>query len=707
MNLMDDLLNQVKDYQAIVRRGPKSFLNQMVVKLEASDTLELALEKSFIVLSTADLDNTPASTICSRLTRSMANVSGLPVPGNKGIISTGIEILNWYANTKALTVTKKKQIQDSQKGPVAKDVWFVKLLMNFPSESKDIIFCDPRKPYVPWMGPTRFDSGTTIPIVKRADQLGLLDEYTPEKVPLLYTALNRIGNTVWEINMDLFAYAAEMDEGNSPLPKLPSDDEHSKAQNTLRNVKAPKAWRMAASKTIGAHEKRTAFEAIMEKAYEYQGSSLQYPHNLCGRGRIYSLSPILNPQGADIAKALLVLKDRVPLHREQFFIHTANCAGQDKIKYQDRIQWTHEHLDALIAIGRDPIGQWPMIQSLGVHKEKKTYYQFISCCIELSKWAADPEYKTGVMLGLDSTSSGNQILAMLARDHEVAEYVNISPTMDETPGDLYAYVGKFVKRGLENINPADVPLKMKQHVVMDNIAALASLPKGHKTFRKITKRICMVLPYSGTRYGAGEITKDDQFDHGCDVMNELNFADCSVVGAVIYDQCVSAAKRSMGLMDYMRDNLETTDTLVTWRVPHTNFLAFQTKEKMEEQSVGGTIGSKQVRLTYYAPLSIGNSVQHKNAISPGMVHSLDAAMLAMIINGIPIELPVSAIHDQFCVPMGHMETLVISARNAYVSIADRERFMDMAESCFGERIKLPDPGEWDISDLEVSNYFIC
>ena len=707
MNLMDQMLDEARAYQAVVRRGPKSFLNQILSNLEAGYKLDLALERSFKVLATTDLENAQAASVARRVCTTMANTAGLPLPGPKGVIATGIEILNWYANVGVIRAEKRKQIQDGPKGPKTVDVWFLKALATFDDGQPMSIFCDPRKPYVPWVGPTRFDSGTTIPIVKRSDQLGLLSEYTPEKIPLLYTALNRIGSTQWEVNMDLFQYAVDIEEDNSPLPKLPNEEEFSKAQNTLRNPKANKRRRMAAAKTIGAHEKRTAFERTMEKAYEYQGHTLQFPHNLCGRGRIYSLSPILNPQGADIAKALLTLKDKVPFHRDQFFIHTANCAGQDKITYQERIDWTQEHFDMLTDIGRDPVAGWPAIQTLGVQKEKKTYYQFISCCIELYKWSLDPEYKTGVMLGLDSTSSGNQILAMLARDHEVAEYVNISPTLDESPGDLYAYVGRFVKTGLQELTINKVPVKMKPHVNLENIQALAALPKGHKTFRKITKRICMVLPYSGTRYGAGEITKDDQFDHGCDVMDELNFADCSVVGGEIYDQCKAAAKRSMTLMDYMCDNLNATDTVVTWRVPHTNFLAFQTKEKTREDGVSGIIGKKKVALRFMAPLGKPDTSQHKNAISPGMVHSLDAAMLALIINGIPLDLPVSAIHDQFCVPMGHMETLVISARNAYVSIADRDRFMDMAESCFGERIELPEPGRWHICDLQDCEYFIC
>ena len=431
------------------------------------------------------------------------------------------------------------------------------------------------------------------------------------------------------------------------------------------------------------------------------------------RGRIYSLSPTLNPQGADIAKAMLVLKDKRKPKKREFYIHLANCAGEDKSSYSKRVQWVKDRKELLEAIGEDPIGHWSSIQELGVHKEKKTYYQFIACCMELHKMSIDPEHQTGIMLGLDSTSSGNQILAMLARDHEVAEYVNISMTDDGAPGDLYRYVGKFVRQGLQSLQVKNVSVKMRPYINMEAIKVLAELPKGHKTFRKITKRICMVLPYSGTRYGSGEITKEDQFDHGSDEVEALNFADCSTVGGVIYDQCVLAAKRSMGLMEYMRGSLETDDEIVTWRVPHTNFLAFQRKPKEIKDDVHGYVGGKSVNLVFYKPkrlkdgTTLGSLDEHKNAISPGIVHSLDAAMLVMIINGIPEGIEVSAIHDQFCVPMGHMDELVGSARVAYTQIADRTKFLDLMESLCGSRRELPEPGSWRVEELYDTDYFIC
>lgn len=706
MDLIDEIVEIVRS-RNYSNRGNRCFTKKLVGLAEAEDCLDVALYRAFNVLASTDLENAQAASVARRVCTSFANTVAAELVGPKGVISTGIEILDWFAAAGVIQAEKRKQIVDGPKGAKAVDVWFLKACVDFPKEDHQQIYCDPRKPYVPWLGPTRFDSGSTIPIVKRAEQHKLLDEYTPEKIPLLYSALNRIGNAQWEINEHLYNYACLIDEDNSPLPPVVPEEELTKAQNAMRNVKASKKRRMDATKLIGAQEKRKAFDKIMEYAYEYYGHTLQFPHNLCGRGRIYALSPTLNPQGADIAKALLVLKEKRPIVKRELYIHLANCAGVDKLTYEGRIQWVEDNIETLDKIGEDPIGNWALIQELGVHKEKKTYYQFISTCMELNSWLADDSYQTGIMLGLDSTSSGNQILAMLARDHEVAEYVNISMTDSGAPGDLYAYVGRYVKDAMDKLTIDEVTPKMKPHVNMEAIQQLAALPKGHKTFRKITKRICMVLPYSGTKYGAGEITKDDQFDHGSEEMNNLNFADCSVVGKLIYECCEDAARRSMDFKDYMCDNLETNEVLVTWRVPHTNFLAFQSKERMKEASVVGRIGTKDISLKVYLPTGQGNSIQHKNAISPGMVHSLDAAMLALIINGIPMEIPVGAIHDQFCVPFGHMNVLVESARQAYAAIADRDKFMDMAESCFGKRIPLPQPGTWRLDDLSDSDYFIC
>ena len=710
MNLMEDLVTLVTSMEWSSK--DRSLSKAMVLKAIEQGQLETVLERSFKILSSTDLDNTPLPNICRRLAVSMANTLHIPANGDKAVVQAGRMIACWFADVGIVKAIKKDQIKEEDGKTVTQKVWFLEPLMDFVQEKSDDIFCDPRDPYVPWTRPTRYSHGTTIPIVKRADQFGLLHNYTPEEIPRIYNALNRIGNTTWQINMDLFQYANDIDECNSPLPKLPDAKEMERARMTLRNIKATKARRKAASKSLGAFEKRNAFESVMYKAYQYQGHNLNFPHNLCGRSRIYCLSPILHPQGPDIAKAMLELKDKVPMVKRDFFIHTANCAGEDKIGEPDKISWTESNLELLEAIGSDPVKHWSEIQSLGVHKEKKTYYQFIACCIELYKWSKDPEHRTGILLGLDSTSSGNQILAMLSRDHEVASYVNISPGLEDKPGDLYRYVGGFVWEALQVFDITTVTSKLRTYAVELNIKNLAALPKWHKDFRKITKRICMVLPYSGTRYGAGEITQDDQFDHGSDVVEGLNFADCSIVGGIIHDQCRAAARRSMHLMDYMRDNLKTKKALVTWRVPHTNFLAFQCKYETSRTYVEGRVGNVKVHMKIYLPKKVdgelvGNLEQHRNAISPGMVHSLDAAMMTMIINGIPDGIPVSAIHDQFCVPMGHMDDLMSSARDSYKAIADRDKFKDMATSCFGDEVDLPEPGEWKVEDLDKSKYFIC
>jgi len=707
-NVMDELLAVIEsiDYNS---RGNRCFTKKLVSTALQEDLLEDILEKLFVSLLSSDLVEVPAASMARRLTTRMANSLGLEVIGPKGVIKTGIEILDWFARVGVVKAIKRDQLEEVGGKLTKKTSWFIEILADLPEGTKDI-FCDPRKPFRPWTTPTRFENGVVVPLVKRADQLGMLDHYTMDRIPLMYSAVNRLGATAWEVNTDLLAYANAIDETNSPLGSLATPEQLAAAYRALGNEKAPKSRRKAATKTIGLHEKRNIFNTIHDMAIEYMGHELHFTHNFCGRGRQYALSPHLTPQGADIAKALLVLKDKTPLIKRDFWIHLANCAGEDKLTFDNRVKWVDDNLDTLEAIGMDPIGNYHLVEALGVHKEKKTYYQFIACCLDLAQYLASDEiYFTGIMLGLDSTSSGNQILAMIAKDHEVAQYVNISATSDGSPGDLYRYVGKFVHEALKALTLDTISGKLGEYVNMDAINALANLPEGHKGFRKITKRICMVLPYSGTRYGSGEITKADQMDHGIPEMESLNFADCSVVGGVIYDKCVEAAKKSMDILGFLRDGVDFADDgpMLTWTIPQTGFTAFQVKEKMQEFGLNGTIGDQEIWLKVYLPTGEANKASHKNSIAPGIVHSLDAAMLTMIVNGIPGHLPVAAIHDQFCVPMGHMDVLVASARDAYASVACRDNFSNLCESAFNIKRDLPAPGRWDVSELNNTEYFIC
>ena len=707
-NVMDELLEVIEatDYKS---RGYRCFTRKLVFAAIQEELLEDILEKLFSVLVSSDVAEVPATAMARRLTTRMANGLGVDLVGTKGIIKTGIEILDWFAKVGVVKAIKREQIEEKGNKLVKKESWFIEILVETEGTERDI-YCDPRKPFRPWTTPTRFENGILVPLVKRADQVNMLHHYTLEQIPLMYKAINRLGSTAWEINGDLLAYANTIDETNSPLGALATPESLSAAYRALGNEKASKSRRKAAAKTIGLHEKRSVFNTIHDLAIEYLGHELHFTHNFCGRGRQYALAPHLSPQGADIAKALLVLKDKVPLVETDFWIHLANCAGEDKLTFDDRVKWVDDNIETLRAIGVDPVGNYDLIECLGVHREKKTYYQFIACCQDLAKYLAyDGVFLTGIMLGLDSTSSGNQILAMIAKDDEVAEYVNISATPDGKPGDLYRYVGKFVQQGLKALTLDSIPLKLQQYANLDAISDLANLPEGHKGFRKITKRICMVLPYSGTRYGSGEITKTDQMDHGISEMEALNFADCSVVGGLIYDKCVESAKKSMGILAYLRDGVDFAEQgpMLSWVIPQTNFRAFQVKEKTYEETITGVIGGESLGLKVHIPTGEPNKAGHKNSIAPGIVHSLDAAMLTMIVNGIPEELPVAAIHDQFCVPMGHMTELVNSARDAYASVACRDNFETLCESAFNVKRPLPPAGRWDVSELATTDYFIC
>ena len=56
------------------------------------------------------------------------------------------------------------------------------------------------------------------------------------------------------------------------------------------------------------------------------------------------------------------------------FIHLANCAGEDKGSFQERIDWVQKHSLAIVRVGRNPLGKWEKkwLEETGIVNEKKT-----------------------------------------------------------------------------------------------------------------------------------------------------------------------------------------------------------------------------------------------------------------------------------------------------------------------------------------------
>ena len=166
-----------------------------------------------------------------------------------------------------------------------------------------------------WVKP--FNRG--VPIVKRLrpeDQ----DDYTIDKMPKVYRALNALGSTRWTVNSKMLQL---MEDGFFGFSPEVFDIDTTEAINTVVTTKRQSLRRADwykdntnfnsreirvrsksmfkdgtkdARKTLGDAALADAFAITFELAYDVQGEDLYFQHNCDPRGRLFALSNYLTPQ---------------------------------------------------------------------------------------------------------------------------------------------------------------------------------------------------------------------------------------------------------------------------------------------------------------------------------------------------------------------------------------------------------------------------
>jgi DNA-directed RNA polymerase len=126
---------------------------------------------------------------------------------------------------------------------------------------------------------------------------------------------------------------------------------------------------------------------------------------------------------------------------EMLEIHCANCAGQDKLPWDGRLQWVKEHRSLIEEIANDPIGtrrEWQDLDSP---------FCFVAACRELVAARNDPNFVSCLPVFFDCTSSGYQHWSLLVRDRKTAEKVNV---IGSNRSDLYTRVADALRLILED-----------------------------------------------------------------------------------------------------------------------------------------------------------------------------------------------------------------------------------------------------------------
>jgi DNA-directed RNA polymerase len=446
---------------------------------------------------------------------------------------------------------------------------------------------------------------------------------------------------------------------------------------------------------VRASSKRYEYDRVIDMATLMQGKAFYYDFQLDSRGRFYPIVNYFEPTGSDLAKSLLMFNHGVPWSENverALAIHTANCAGEDKISLDDRVLWTYVWMDEILKASKDPYNSEWLNQ---FSTDKKTKFQLISACLEwkrLEEQGVD-DYMCHLPIGLDATNSGLQILSAMTRDRSGAEETNVIKHPDKEIGDAYMVIARSV---------LDNGFSYKE---FENL--------GDKAWRKLCKRPTMSYYYDAGKGCIQDQTFEDRRDHGYDLLSEMTYDDSAYIGTAIFDGVRLAFPRQTEAKDLLKravctylDN-NTTTPMITWKTA-TGFTAFQNYAKTSIKRVNCMFGSRPVKLSYQVFLSEARKTDHERGISANFVHSQDASLLAMVIARLA-ELGLSdfmMIHDQFSVNAENMDLLLMVFKDVFKEIFEVDQLGNTLHSLGLSEVGIENYGDLDMEEILDSKYII-
>ena len=452
-------------------------------------------------------------------------------------------------------------------------------------------------------------------------------------------------------------------------PKPPDIADNAEARQSWKRemAEAYNADRLNFKRSVRTRTQLEAAEKFKDEEY-YLCWSFDY------RGRTYPIPAYLTPQDTDFGKSLIRFADESFVNEEAeewLAFQVATTFGLDKATMVERLEWVKNNEDLITKVAIDPIDNLPEWEKV------EEPWQFMAACHEYYHCCIVCDHQfTSLMVAVDATCSGLQILAGLAKDQSTASLVNVCP--GDRPSDAYKAVAEEAKKYL--------PVEMHPWMT-----------------RKTTKRTVMTIPYNATRSSSWGYIKEALIEQGFEPEKEQ----ISQVVEAVYLSMDAIVPGPMRVMRWIKTHvgqyIRNGADHVEWITP-SGFMVNQKRnvketERMELQLLGATKVSVTVGEGNPCP------TRHKSSTAPNLIHSLDASILHETFqrfNG-----PFTVIHDSVLCRATDMGTLNALVRETYTDIFTRDCWL----SKFGEAINAteepPIVGTLDPEVVEDSTYFFC
>ena len=574
------------------------------------------------------------------------------------------------------------------------------------------MFCPSILPPLPW---DSINSGgyysprmrSRMPLVKAhsKEHTSMLDY---SDMPRVYTAINAIQSTAWEINGKVHDVIKEVWRKNLrvgmppsepyEIPPAPVEREKKKADMNPEELLEFKAWCSQAAAIYTLERERVAkcYQIVqtLRLAAEYREYGVMYfPMHADFRGRLYSACTDLSPQGGDCSKGLLRFKKGKPIGaagEKWFLLHGAGKYGWDKLSFDDRIAEVRRHHQAIIDAANDPLS------NIAFWGNADKPWQFLAWCFEYAEYIQHgTAFVSHLPMSLDGSCNGLQHYSAMLRDPIGGAATNLRAA--SKPQDIYQQVADKVKAKLE--------------VASDPLSA-AWLEYGID--RKLAKPPVMTLPYGSTRQTCTSSILAHIMAHNRAHFGQHPFKAALFLSGILWDsigEVVVSARTGMAWLRKVAGVVGKQNKPCTW-TSGLNFPVYQKACAVDVIRVKQTIYGKTHRVNF-GILSDQIDVQHmRSGIAPNFVHSLDATHMMRTINvafneGIE---DFACIHDDYGVHAADTDRFFNIIREEFVGMYTDtnplEKFKEEQEENL--EVVLPDipaSGNLDITEVLNSEYF--
>lgn len=605
----------------------------------------------------------------------------------------------------------------------------------------------PPKPWTGVVGGGYWAKGRRpLPLIRLGSKSAVA-RYEDVYMPEVYDAVNIIQNTPWKVNKKVLDVVNMVEKlNNTPIDDIPQMEPLKPEEYAGETEEELKAWKKAAAgiyrREKARQSRRLSLSFIVNQANKFsQFKAIWFPYNMDWRGRVYAV-PMLNPQGNDMQKGLLTLAVGKPIGADGFKwlkVHGANCAGVDKVTFEERIKWVEDNHDNIMAAAKAPMDSiewWGKLDSP---------FCFLAFCFEYAGVMHHGlSYSCSLPIAFDGSCSGIQHFSAMLRDHIGGHAVNLTPSGKVQ--DIYRIVSDRIEEELKVLLVNGTDNEMVTHEDKKTGEITERLKLGTRELarqwltygmsRKVTKRSVMTLAYGSKEYGFADQVYEDivmpAIDSGSGAMFTEPSQASRFMAKMIWEAvsvtvvaAVDAMKWLQGAAKLLAAEVKDKKTgeilkpclPVHWVTPD-GFPVWQEYRKKD---------TTRLNLMFLGSFNLQPTVnkgtkkeldKHKqeSGISPNFVHSQDGSHLRKTVVHTHRKYGVmsfAVIHDSFgTIPAdaeylfrGVRETMVETYRDNDVLLDFYEQFeYQLHESQRDKLPELPKKGKLNIEDILSSDF---